>query len=258
MTIFKKRSRILRLLPGVMLACGALLALKASGIVHDALALESTPAADAMAPAPHAANQDFAGGDGQMASTAEVDVLTSLGKRRAAMDAREAEIQTETNILAATESRVDAKIAQLKDLQTQIAALLTQRDAAQEKQVVALVKTYSTMGKKAGPIFAGLPDDVAVPVAQEMKSDDLALILGAMSPDQAQKLTVKLASKLALPDTAAAMASVAAPGAAPASSSTPVPAAQTGQTAPGASSPQQSPRARHPASTSRLLRFTKG
>ena len=35
-----------------------------------------------------------------------------------------------------------------------------------------------------------------------MKSDVLAPVLAAMSPDAAQKLTVKLANKLALPDTA--------------------------------------------------------
>jgi flagellar motility protein MotE (MotC chaperone) len=211
-TSFKSRPRILRLLPGVMLACGALLALKASGIVHDAFALESTPAAGAMAPAPQSVNQDFAGGDGAMASAAEVDVLTSLGKRRAAMDAREAEIQTETNILAAAESRVDAKIAQLKDLQTQIAALLAQRDAAQEKQVAALIKTYGPDGMKAAKaaaIFNTLPDDVLVPVAQGLKPGDLGAILSSMNPDAAEKLTLKLASKLTLPDTTAAMAPVA-------------------------------------------------
>jgi flagellar motility protein MotE (MotC chaperone) len=173
--------------------------------VHDAFAQDGAPApADATAPVSGAANKDFAGGDGQMASAAEVDVLTSLSKRRAAIDARETEIKIEASLLAATETRVDAKIAQLKDLQTQVTALLSQRDAAQEKQIQALVKTYSTMGKKAGPIFAGLPDEVVIPVAQEMKSDDLALILGAMSPDAAQKLTVKLANKLTLPDTIAA------------------------------------------------------
>ena len=65
----------------------------------------------------------------------EVDVLTSLSKRRGELDAREAKIQIQANILAATEARVDAKIAQLKSLQTQITALLAQRDAAQEKQI---------------------------------------------------------------------------------------------------------------------------
>ncbi|HWY62830.1 MAG TPA: hypothetical protein VNW15_13090 [Rhizomicrobium sp.] len=212
MTAFKNKSRFLRLLPCVVLVCGTLLALKTSGIVHDAFAQEATPTADAMAPAPQGANQDFAGGDAQMASAAEVDVLTSLSKRRAAMDAREAVIQTESNLLAATETRVDAKIAQLKELQSQIAALLGQRDAAQEKQVAALVKTYSAMKPKdAARIFDSLDQSVLLPVAQEMKSDTLAPVLAAMTPDAAQRLTVKLANKLVLPDTAAVMAPLAAP-----------------------------------------------
>jgi flagellar motility protein MotE (MotC chaperone) len=232
MTAFRSRSRFLRLLPGVVMVCGALVILRASGIVHDAFAGESAPAAgDALAPAPQAANQDFSGGDGQMASASEVDVLTSLSKRRAAMDVREAEIQSEVNVLAATEARVDSKIAQLKELQGQIAALLTQRDAAQEKQVAALVKTYSAMKPKdAAGIFNSLDDSVLLPVAQEMKSDVLAPVLAAMNAEAARKLTMKLANKLALPDTATAMAPVATPLASAAQP--PQTAGQTGPAAP--------------------------
>jgi flagellar motility protein MotE (MotC chaperone) len=226
MTAFKSRSRFLRLLPGVALVCAGLLVLKTSGLVHDAFAVEGAPAAgDATAPAPQAANQDFAGSDAQMNSASEVDVLTSLSKRRAAMDAREGEIQSEANVLAATEARVDAKIAQLKQLQASIAGLLTQRDAAQEKQVAALVKTYSAMKPKdAAGIFNSLDDSVLLPVTQEMKSDVLAAVLAAMNPEAARKLTMKLASKLTLPDTAEAMAPVtAASGAAQAPASQPGP-----------------------------------
>jgi flagellar motility protein MotE (MotC chaperone) len=205
---FKNKPRYLRLLPSVMLVCGGLLVLKTSGIVHDAFALESAPAAnDAMAAAPQGVNPDFGGGDNQTSSAAEVDVLTSLGKRRAALDARETQIQNEAALLAATEARVDGKISQLKALQDQIAALLTQRDAAQQAQVDALVKTYSAMKPKdAARIFDSLDDTVLVPVAQKMKSDVMAPVLAAMNPDAAQKLTMKLANKLALPDTAAALA----------------------------------------------------
>jgi flagellar motility protein MotE (MotC chaperone) len=223
MTAFKSKPRFLRLFPGVILICAGLIVLKASGIVHDALAVEPS-AGDALQPPPQAANQDFAGDDGQTASAAEVDVLTSLSKRRAAMDAREAEIQSEANVLAATEARVDSKIAQLKQLQGQIAALLTQRDAAQEKQVAALMKIYSAMKPKdAANIFNSLDDNVLLPVAQEMKSDVLAPVLAAMNPDAARKLTIKLASKLTLPDTNAAIEPAAA-----ASGSQPA-AAQPGQ-----------------------------
>ncbi|HEX2759035.1 MAG TPA: hypothetical protein VHM27_00930, partial [Rhizomicrobium sp.] len=106
------------------------------------------------------------------------------------------------NMLAATEARIDAKMAQLKALQTQISALLGQRDAAQEKQLASLVKTYSAMKPKdAARIFDSLSDQVLVPVAADMKSDVLAPVLAAMTPDQAQKLTLRLANKLTLPDT---------------------------------------------------------
>ena len=227
MSLFKTKSRFLHLLPGVVLVCGGLLVLKTSGLVHDAMALESTPAApDAMAAAPKAINADFGGSDSQISSAAEVDVLTSLSKRRATLDARETQIQNQATMLAATEARVDAKIAQLKDLQDQIAALLVQRDAAQEKQVAALVKTYSAMKPKdAARIFDTLDESVQVPVAQEMKSDVMAQVLWAMNPDAAQKLTMKLANKLALPQqTSAAVPAPMAPAPLASASAAPAPA----------------------------------
>lgn len=226
MTTIKKKTRHLRLLPGVMLICAVLIGLNGSGLVHQAFALDSAPKApDATAPAPQSINQDFAGGDGQ-ANAAEVDVLTSLSKRRATMDARQADMDTQANVLAATEARVDAKIAQLKDLQSQIAGLVAQRDAAQQKQVDALVKTYSAMKPaSAAGIFNTLDESVLLPVAQTMKSDTLAAVLSAMNPDAARKLTMKLASKLALPETAAVMTPVAAAAPPPAAApEAPVPA----------------------------------
>jgi flagellar motility protein MotE (MotC chaperone) len=238
MTAFNRKPRYLRLLPGVVLVCGGLLVLKTSGLVHDALAEEGAPAAaGAMAPAPKPVNKDFAGDDAEAGSAAEVDVLTSLSKRRSALDAREAEVKNESNILAATEARVDSKIAQLKTLQTQIAGLLAQRDAEQQKQIAVLVKTYGPDGMKpanAAAIFNTLPDDVLIPVAQGMKPGDLGAILSKMSPDAAQKLTLKLAGRLALPETAAALAPVAH-AAAPALAN---PEPQTQAAAPAPSKPK--------------------
>jgi flagellar motility protein MotE (MotC chaperone) len=239
MTGFKSKSRYLRLLPGVMLASAGLLVLNASGIVHDAMAQEGQAApSDAMTAAPKPVNKDFAGDDAEASSAAEVDVLTSLAKRRATLDAREAEVQNETNVLSATESRIDTKIAQLKTLQAQIAALMVQRDAEQEKQIAVLVKTYGPDGMKpanAAAVFNTLPDTVLIPVAQGMKPADLGAILSKMTPDAAQKLTLKLASKLALPDTAAALA----PAPVPAPASDPATAVQTqaAAPAPGAAKP---------------------
>ena len=153
-----------------------------------------------------------------------MDVLTSLSKRRSELDSREAQLQVQANMLAATEARVDAKIAQLKTLQSQINALWASATQAQEKQLASLVKTYSAMKPKdAARIFDSLADEVLVPVAQEMKSDVLAPVLAAMNPEQAQKLTVRLANRLTLPETTAAPAPASA-APAPEAASAPKPA----------------------------------
>ena len=214
--------RLLRLLPGVALVSGMLLIVNGAGLFHEAAALAET----ALAPTPAPANPDYAGSDDQIATAAQADMLTVMARRRGELDARETQIKMQADILAATESRVDTKITQLKALQDKITSLLGQRDDAQKAQLAALVKTYTGLGKKAGPIFAGLPDDVAVPVAQAMKPDDLAQVLGAMPADAAQKLTVKLANRLTLPATAdAAPPPAAQPAPAPAPAQAPSPAA---------------------------------
>ncbi len=91
--------------------------------------------------------------------------------------------------------------------------------------------------KDAARIFNTLPDEVLVPVAQDMKSDVLSQILANMNSDNAKTLTVKLAGKLALPQTTDAIAPQAvpapiAPG--PVAALTPAPAAAA---APGADQP---------------------
>jgi flagellar motility protein MotE (MotC chaperone) len=220
----KKRPRIARLLPGVIALGAAVLVLKSTDLVHEAYAQAAGQVA-ALTDDPVPANKDFAGGDDdQIASASEVDVVTSLAKRRRELDSREGQLTTQANLIAAAEARVDAKITQLKQLQAQMNALLVQRDQAQKDQIASLVKTYSTMkAKDAARIFNALPDEVLVPVAQDMKSDVLSQILANMNSDNAKALTVKLANKLALPQTTDAIAPQPAPG--PVAALTPAPAA---------------------------------
>lgn len=210
-------SKHFRLLPAVIVLGAALLVLKGTGLVRDARAAGETAGAQQVASSETAPPRDFASvGDDEGSSASEVDVLSSLAKRRAELDQRDKGQDMRENVLAATEKRVDGKIAALKQLQAQITALLGQRDAQQEAQVKALVKTYSAMKPKdAARIFDGLADDVLVPVAQEMKSDALAPVLAAMKPENAQKLTVKLASRLNLPEKAGTDTATAASTPAP-------------------------------------------
>jgi flagellar motility protein MotE (MotC chaperone) len=211
-----------RLLPAVILVGCGLLGLKGEGLVAGALAQDQGTSSSQLAQDTAPLPKDPVAEDPKAESPAEVDVQSSLSRRRIELDTREADLEMRTQVLAAAEQRVDGKIAMLKQLQDQIATMLGQRDTEQQKQITSLVKTYSAMkSKDAARIFNSLPDEVLVPVAQAMKSDVLAPILAAMTADNAQRLTQKLANRLKLPDTAA---NAVTPPAAPAPV-TPPPAA---------------------------------
>lgn len=232
-----------RLLPAVIVVGLGLLGLKGEGLVRTAWAAEQQKppqigdvAVLAKDTAPLV--KDPAAEEARSDSPAEVDVLSSLAKRRAALDAREADINMRAKVLTAAEARVDQKIATLKQLQEHIAALLGERDKAEKQQLLSLVKTYSAMKPRdAARIFNTLDDSVLIPVAQAMKSDALAPILAAMSPQTAKQLTMKLAQHLTLPQyvapvqtpvPAALPAAGTAAAAAPAAGATPPAGAKAG------------------------------
>ncbi len=247
-SLLKKGPRYVRLLPSVVVVGAMLLVLKTSGLVHDAYA-QAGQATASLTQDPVPSNPDYAGGaDDEMASASEVNVVNALGKRRKELDARGSALTTQAAMIQAAEKRVDAKIAQLQQLQSKITALLQQRDDAQKAQVAALVKTYAAMkAKDAARIFNTLPDDVLMPVAQDMKSDVLAPVMAAMNPEAAQKLTVKLANRLTLPQTTDVPAPAPAPVPQEAAAATPAPApAAQAAAAPRPATPAQPETAEKP------------
>ena len=222
--------RHLRLFPAIIVVGGGLLVLKGIGIVRDA---QAQTAMTGQVSVPQQETQvavaDPSDDDADSSSAAEVDVLTSLSKRRAELDAREESLDMQANLIAAAEKRVDDKIASLRDMQAQMQALLGQRDAAEQAQILSLVKTYSSMKPAdAARIFDQLDETVELNVAALMKADVLGAILAKMQPDLAQKLTVRLANRLKLPDPAsAAPVASAVPATAPAQTAALNPAAAT-------------------------------
>jgi len=236
----KSLLRHARLLPAVIAVAGALLVVKVVGLVRDAHAdnvtqtnaptVESTPG-----------SKDTADNSDSESSSSEVDVLTSLSRRRAALDAREKQLQTEKGLIDATEKRVDDKIANLKALQAQIQALLVQRDSVQQKQIESLVKTYASMKPRdAAKIFDSLAEDVLVAVAAQMKPDVLGAILGQMQTEAARSLTVKLANRLKPADPPPAPVQVASVAPVP-TPSAPVSSAAPASTSPAPAAAASSP-----------------
>jgi flagellar motility protein MotE (MotC chaperone) len=168
-----------------------------------------------------------------------------LADRRDALQERQRALDTQANVLVAAEKRVDDKITQLKALQTQIEALLGQRDAKETQQLDSLVRIYTAMKPKdAARIFTSLNDEVRIGVAGRMKADAMAGIMSALPSEVAQKMTVELASHYKMaPDTAAtaaAMTAVPMPATSPAAPPGPAatsPAPPAAQPAAGAPAP---------------------
>jgi flagellar motility protein MotE (MotC chaperone) len=183
-------------------------------------------------------------------SPAELSQLQNLGARRDQLDQREAGFDTNIQLMAAAEAKVDAKLKQLADLKTEIGGLLHQVDTAQDAEINRMVAVYSAMKPKdAAARFTILDDSVRLPVAARMKERTLAAILAQMPPADAKKLTESLAQRFA-GASAKASAALATPNAPPLAGAAPAapPPAQAANTAqPPAAAAPAAPPAKTPA-----------
>lgn len=178
----------------------------AAAAAAPALAQSKAPAAAAPAPAPAAAAPDA--GDAFAAQAGltpnELSVLQSLGARRELLDGRERSLTDRTALVEAAEKRLEQRVAELKQIEAAIQALIGKMDSEQETRTNALVSIYQKMrAKDAAAIFDALDQDVLVAVASRMKDQSLAEILGLMQPAAARRLTTALAQAKKLPEEAA-------------------------------------------------------
>lgn len=129
----------------------------------------------------------------------EADVLQRLGERREALDAREKELTLREQLLVAAEKQVDARLAELKQLEQKLEVLMGKRNEQEEVQLVALVKSYESMKPDdAARIFNRLERGILVDVASRMKPAKIGAVMAAMEPARAQDLTVLLAKRMKL------------------------------------------------------------
>jgi flagellar motility protein MotE (MotC chaperone) len=142
-------------------------------------------------------------------SPAELQLLQSLGARRGQLDQREKDFDTQLALMAAAEGKLDAKIAALRGLRTEIKGLMDQADAQKASEVNRLVTVYQAMKPRdAAARMTILADDVRLPIAAKMKERPLAAIIALMPPAEAKALTEKLAARFD-PKLAAARAAIA-------------------------------------------------
>ncbi len=224
----------LRLMPVVMIAAGALLSLKAAELATHSSYLfaparaEDRPAEIAKAVDEKPAERAAAGQESRPesvgrpklqeapapaasqpvdASPSERALLEALQKRREALDERSGELDLRENLLKAAEKRLEERLEELKKVELSVADVDRKRADEEKARLKGLVTLYEGMKpKEAAAIFERLDSGVLLDVAALMKPQKLSDVMGRMSPEVAQKLTVALARRDAPPPAQAALA----------------------------------------------------
>lgn len=209
----------LRLLPLLGISACALLALKLLGLVMGTSA-EVSPIKSAVAQ--ETVDAPVAGGDSDEppgadlppgladgppvlpesleigGSASERAVLESLGKRRRTLQEQEGQLDLRERLLQATEERIQQRVDELKQLEKRIENVVEEKRKQDDNEMAGLVTMYESMKPKdAARIFDRLQLSVLLKVVRQMKPRKMADILGRMSPESAERLTVALASETA-------------------------------------------------------------
>jgi flagellar motility protein MotE (MotC chaperone) len=129
-------------------------------------------------------------------SAGERAVLESLNQRRQELEARARELDVRENLLAATEKRVEARLAEIKDAEARINATVHKKDEAEAARFKSLVSMYENMkAKDAAKIFDRLDMRVLLELASQINPRRMSDILAQMSPDVAERLTGEIAAR---------------------------------------------------------------
>jgi flagellar motility protein MotE (MotC chaperone) len=131
-----------------------------------------------------------------MPTGAERAILERLQERREELDTRGRELDIRESLIQGAEKRMDAKLAELKDVESRIKVETGQKDDAEAARLKSLISMYENMkARDAAKIFNGLDTNVLIEVASQINPRQMADILAQMAPEVAQHLTVELASK---------------------------------------------------------------
>jgi len=134
-------------------------------------------------------------------------VLESLQQRRQELEARAREIEVRDSLLKAAEKRIEARLQDLKDTEARLSGAAQKKDEAEVAKFKSLVAMYENMkAKDAAKVFDRLDMRILVEVVNAMNARRMSDILGQMSPDVAEKLTVEIANRSGAVGNAAAPA----------------------------------------------------
>ena len=129
-------------------------------------------------------------------SASERALLERLQSRRQELETRAREVDIRESLLKSAEKRIEGKVEELKSVETRITAAQEQKAASEGVKFKSIVTMYEGMKPKdAAKIFDRLDMAVLIEVASQIAPRKMSDILGLMTPEAAERLTVELARR---------------------------------------------------------------
>jgi flagellar motility protein MotE (MotC chaperone) len=133
---------------------------------------------------------------GQAVSPSERAILERLQARRQELEARAREIDIRESLLKAAEKRIESRVEELKAVESRITTATDQKNEADSTRFKGLVTMYEGMKPKdAAKVFDRLEMSVLLEIASQIAPRKMSDILGLMSAEAAERLTVELAHR---------------------------------------------------------------
>ncbi len=225
-----KSFRNIRVIPVVLVAVAGLATLKVAGLVinggyvfdyqpnhvkkswaqenlnfpggEDPDITGSTHGAPKEAPKPAAPETKLEGAPVKMdeaqpqVSASERAILERLQARRQEIESRQREIDIRESLLKSAEKRIENKVEEMKAVESRITATQAEQKAAEAQRMKGLVTMYEGMKPKdAARVFDRLEMGVLIEISSAIAPRKMSDILGLMSSEAAERLTVEMARR---------------------------------------------------------------
>jgi flagellar motility protein MotE (MotC chaperone) len=129
-------------------------------------------------------------------SPSERAILERLQSRRQELEARAREIEIRESLLKAAEKRIESRAEELKAVESRITTATQQKGEADIARFKGIITMYEGMKPKdAAKVFDQLEMPVLIEIATQIAPRKMSDILGLMSTEAAERLTVEMARR---------------------------------------------------------------
>ena len=134
--------------------------------------------------------------DEHQVSASEKAILERLQSRRQEIEERAREVDIRESLLKAAEKRLESKTEEMKAVESKIAAASDQKGEAENARLKGIVTMYENMKPKdAARVFDRLEMPVLIEIATQIAPRKMSDIMGLMSSEAAERLTVEMARR---------------------------------------------------------------